>query len=49
MTYSDHLIRKADTFWSQGQRLPIDLFAELIAAGLDVHTLELQHMKEPTA
>jgi phage-related baseplate assembly protein len=47
MTESEFLIRQAQAYWSQGQRLPLDLFANLISAGLDVDALERRYMKEP--
>jgi hypothetical protein len=46
-TYQEHLIARAQRHWSQGRQLPVDLFAKLIAEGLDVVALEHQHMKEP--
>lgn len=47
MTHADFLIHQATRYWNRGEHLPIDLFAQLIAAGLDVDALERTHMKEP--
>ena len=46
MTHSEFLIARAQPYWLRGQSLPIDLFAEMQAEGLDVVALEgkyLQH------
>jgi hypothetical protein len=47
MNAREHLLRRATAFWNRGQRLPLDLFYQLLGAGLDVEALEAQHMKEP--
>jgi hypothetical protein len=47
MNLQDHLLRRAQAFWDRGQQLPLDLFYQLLGAGLDVEALEAQHMKEP--
>jgi hypothetical protein len=47
MTLSDFLVRQARAFWDRGERLPLDLFAQLNSAGLDVDALERTYMKEP--
>jgi hypothetical protein len=44
---ADFLLRRATAFWNRGQRLPLDLFYQLLGAGLDVEALEAQHMKDP--
>lgn len=33
-------------YWSKGESLPIDLFAQMQAQGLDVVTLEEQHLNQ---
>jgi hypothetical protein len=47
MRYGEHLLARAMFFWDRGERLPIDLFSEMLSAGLDVDALERTHMKEP--
>lgn len=32
------------TYWEEGEPLPLDLFAELLAQGYDVEALEAQHL-----
>lgn len=46
MTLIDWLIRRARKFWDIGDQIPIDLFAEMRSAGLDVNTLERRYRKE---
>jgi hypothetical protein len=46
MTYEAYLIRRATGYWSTGDRLPIVLFAEMLAAGLDVSEIETQYMEQ---
>lgn len=46
MTHHEWLIQKASVFWNQGQQLPLDLFYQLIGAGLDVAALERKDVKE---
>jgi hypothetical protein len=43
MTYEAYLIRRAIGFWHVGSRLPLNLFAEMLAAGLDVEEIEYQY------
>lgn len=45
--YLDALLDRADAFWTRGEPLPIDLYADLLAAGIDVETLEHRQRKEP--
>lgn len=40
MTYRENLIREAESFWANRDRLPIDLFAKMIEEGLAVAQLE---------
>lgn len=47
MTHPEFLLRQAEDYWNNGHHLPIDLFARMISAGLDVDALERKHMKEP--
>lgn len=47
MNANEYLLRQARPFWDRGEPLPIDLFARLLSAGLDVEALERKHMKEP--
>ena len=47
MTHAEFLTRQARRYWSRGERLPIDLFAQLISVGIDVGTLERRYLKEP--
>lgn len=42
-----YLLRRASVFWNCGQHLPLDLFYQMLGAGLDVDALERKHMKEP--
>lgn len=46
MTYTAYLIRHAFAHWDRGDRLPIDLFAEMLGAGLDVQEIEYQYNME---
>lgn len=45
MKYTEHLILRARQFWQFGEALPLTLFAEMNAAGLDVETLEGQYLE----
>ena len=36
MTHQEWLITRAETYWANDEPLPLDLFAELNAAGVDV-------------
>lgn len=47
MNQSEWLIARATQYWDLGQQLPLDLFSELLSAGLDVEALEAIHLKEP--
>lgn len=47
MSASEYLIRQARNYWEKGERLPLDLFARFISAGLDVDALERKYLKEP--
>jgi hypothetical protein len=43
MTLTEHLLRRSQVYWDVGSPVPIDLFYEMLAAGLDVDALEKQH------
>ena len=45
--YTENLLDKGMAYWSQGESVPIDLFTEMISAGLDVEVLEQQLKQEP--
>ena len=45
MTLIEWLIRRARKFWDHGKNIPMDLFAEMNSAGLDVQSLENKYMK----
>jgi hypothetical protein len=45
MKYHDWLLRRANRYWRKGESLPLDLFMELVGAGLDVEALEKQHQQ----
>lgn len=47
MSYHDHLIHRASLHWAAGNSLPIDLFSEMLSAGLDVEALEAKHKSDP--
>lgn len=36
ITYRDHLVNRARSHWGQDNPLPLDLFAEMGAEGIDV-------------
>lgn len=40
--YNDHLIRKAKQHMAAGRPIPLDLFAEMNDAGMDVAAIEKQ-------
>lgn len=40
MTLIDHLMSRAEGHWGNNQRLPLDLFAEMLAEGIDVDAAE---------
>jgi hypothetical protein len=44
VTHRDFLICRARPYWERGHSLPLDLFAEMVSAGLDVVSLEEQYM-----
>lgn len=46
MTLVEWLIRRARHYWDKGQQIPVNLFAEMIGAGLDVEALERQYLVE---
>jgi len=48
MNANEFLLRKAERYWNRGLPLPIDLFAQLLSAGLDVEALERKHRKDHT-
>lgn len=37
------LIEKAQSYWAVDEPLPLDLFAELMSAGIDVEALEAKY------
>ena len=43
--YTEQLLDKAQAYWSQGESVPLDLFSEMVAAGLHVEALEDQLKK----
>ena len=45
--YTENLLDKGMSYWSQGQSVPLDLFTEMVSAGLDVEALEQQLKREP--
>lgn len=44
MRPAEFLIARAMPYWSRGQSLPIDLFAEMQSEGLDVVSLEDKYL-----
>lgn len=44
---TERLIDRAMAYWDVGACIPLDLFADMLGAGLDVETLETKHMQEP--
>lgn len=40
MNYYDHLVMRARSYWGNDQELPLELFSEMIAVGIDVQTEE---------
>ena len=38
--YTEDLIDQAQSYWSQGKEIPLDLFTDMAMAGLDVVSLE---------
>lgn len=44
--YQTNLLEKAHEYWDQGKSLPLSLFAQLAAEGMDVEALEIKHKKE---
>lgn len=46
MTLSEWLIKRARRYWVVGAQLPLDLFYEMLSAGLDVSALEEQFIEE---
>lgn len=46
MTHPEFLERQARRYWAQGQQLPLDLFYNMLANGLDVGALEREYQKE---
>lgn len=45
MDDTDVLIERAKLYWEEGHILPLDLFAALNEAGLNVEALEDQYLK----
>lgn len=43
---TEHLITKARMYWESGHAIPLDLFAEMNEAGLDVQALETQYFND---
>jgi hypothetical protein len=41
--YTERLCRQADALLNKGELIPVDLFAKLAEAGIDVTTLERNH------
>lgn len=39
------LLERAILIWEEGEPIPLDLAAELMAEGYDVETLEAKHMR----
>lgn len=46
MDYDSPTFSKAMTYWENGEPLPLDLFAELLAEGYDVQELEAQYLND---
>ncbi len=46
MTLIDWLVYRAQHYWERGNQIPLDLFAEMQAEGLDVVSLERQYLKQ---
>lgn len=47
MTTAEFYTRRAEEFLLRGERIPIDLFYELVALGVDVDALERSILQEP--
>lgn len=45
MNHVDFLIARAMPYWGAGRSLPLDLFMEMQSEGLDVVSLEEQHLQ----
>ena len=45
--YQLNLIDQAKEYWQRGDGLPLDLFANMAAEGMDVPALEARHREEP--
>lgn len=46
VTLIDWLVYRAQHYWERGNQIPLDLFAEMQAEGLDVVSLERQYLKQ---
>lgn len=44
--YQESLLDQAHEYWSRGESIPLDLFAQLASEGLDVEGLEAKHKEE---
>lgn len=40
MNYYDHLVMRARSYWGNEQELPLELFSEMLAVGIDVQAEE---------
>ncbi|WP_165595540.1 hypothetical protein [Methylovorus sp. MM2] len=40
MNYRDHLVMRARSFWGNDEQLPLELFAEMNAEGIDIDAEE---------
>jgi len=46
MTHADFLGRKATAIVKQGRPIPLDLFYQMLSAGVDVDAIERKAMKD---
>lgn len=44
--HQERLLARALDYWTQGRRIPLDLFSLLVQEGMDVEALEAKHMNE---
>jgi hypothetical protein len=49
VNYREKLIREAENFWANRDRLPIDLFAAMVDEGIEVAILERQYIERMEA
>lgn len=46
MNETDRLLERARVYWESGHVIPLDLFAQMNEAGMDVQRLEDDYMKD---